>query len=471
MSFNVQFGTVYKKYNSTFTGGTGAHNVNCACVLKEECSTTHPKLLVDLSGTQIFNGDTLNHCYISMFNRFYFVDNWTYERGKWLAECSIDVLATWKSEIGNSSQYILRSASAYDGSVFDSLYPVKNVITHSAVTDSNPWDIYNGYYIVGIICAGQSGLGAIGYYAFTASQFRNLMVYLFDSLGQYINLTNIQQDMAIDTFKALFNPFQYIVSCMYIPFSMSGQMTTLTNIDVGYWAIPVQGGRLNSLSPSNITLNLPWSGTHPNANRGDYVYCNPYTTVEVDIPPFGHFQLPSDIVYDRNGVDVTIKVDWITGRGICYIGGLIAPYMTVEAQVGVPIQIAQMSVDLMGAVTTATQAVTSTISSVMSGDIAGAIGAGVAGIDSSIRASIPKMATMGSNGGLGQLVQPPTAIYTYYSLVDDDIDRNGRPLCETRTINRLSGYILCKDAVVDTGGTYEENAKISELMNGGFYYE
>jgi len=78
---------------------------------------------------------------------------------------------------------------------------------------------------------------------------------------------------------------------------------------------------------------------------------------------------------------------------------------------------------------------------------------------------------MGSNGGLGQLVQPPTAIYTYHEIVDDDIARNGAPLCQERTINTLSGYILCINASVETSGTYEENQQISNLMNTGFYYE
>lgn len=474
MSFNVQFGTVYKRHNSTFRGASGSHWLTLAVTLKEDCSVLRPSFFVDVAGTQIFGnggGATLNHCYVALFDRYYFIDNWTFERGHWRADCSIDVLATWRNTIGSSSQYVLRSASAKDGTIFDAMYPVKNAISYDTMTDSTPWDIYNGYYVVGIISGGGSGLGSVGYYAFTATQFKALMVYLFDDVGQYINLSNVAQDMSRDTFKALFNPFQYIVSCMYMPFDMSGQMTTLSNIDVGYWAIPVQGGRLNSLSPRNISISLPWTGTHPNANRGNYVYCSPYTDVDLDIPPFGHFKLPSDIVYDRGGVDLTIKVDWITGRGICYIGGLIAPYMTVESQVGVPIQISQMSTDWMGAVSTAAQGVGNTISAIMSGDIGGAIGAGVACIDSSIRAQVPTLATMGSNGGLGQLVQPPTAIYTYHEIVDDDITRNGAPLCQERTISTLSGYILCINASVETSGTYEENQQISNLMNTGFYYE
>lgn len=472
MAFTVQFGTVYKKHNSTFRGASGSHWLSLPCVLKEESSVTNPSLFVDVSGTEIFSTTgTLNHAYISLYDRYYFVDNWTYERGKWRADLSVDVLATWRTSIGNSSQYILRCSATHDGKIFDSMYPVKNEISYTYVNASNPWTVGSGYYIIGIVSGGGMGLGAVGYYALTQSQFHSLMTYLFGNIGAYFDLNQIAQDITEETFKALYNPFQYIVSAMYIPFDMSGQGLSQQNIDVGYWTIPVTGGRINSLTPRNISLSMGWGGSHPKASRGSYVYCNPYTNVELDFQPFGHFQLPSDIVYDRGGVDITVKVDFITGRGTAYIGGLIAPYMTVEAQVGVPICISQMSTDYLATASSAVQSVGNTVSSVLNGDVGGAISNAVSGIDSTIRSQVPRLSTMGSNGGFASLVQAPVTIYTYYDIVDDDNLRLGRPLCRHRTINEIAGYILCENASVETGGTFEENQEISRLMNGGFYYE
>ena len=112
-----------------------------------------------------------------------------------------------------------------------------------------------------------------------------------------------------------------------------------------------------------------------------------------------------------------------------------------------------------------------TVSSVLNGDVGGAISNAVSGIDSTIRAQVPRLSTMGANGGFASLVQAPVTIYTYYDLVDDDNDRLGRPLCRHRTISDIAGYILCENASVETGGTFEENQEISRLMNGGFYYE
>lgn len=472
MAFNVQFGTVVKRHNSTYGGGSGAHWCTLSCALKEESSITNPSLFVDITSSEIFSSEgALNHCYIPLYKRFYFIDNWTYERGKWRADCSIDVLTSFKTEIGNSSQYVLRCASQSDGAIFDALYPIKNNISYSYSNATNPWSIYGGTYVIGTISGGGMGLGCVGYYALTSTQFHSLMSYLFGNIGSYFDLNAIAQDISIDTFKALFNPFQYICSAMYLPFSLSGMNPSQQNIDVGYWTIPVQGGRLTTLEPYSRSFSLAWAGTHPKASRGDYVYCSPYTRVDVDFQPFGHFELPSDVIYSRGGVDIAFKVDTITGIGTCFIGGLIAPIMTITSQVGVPIKLSQMVTDYMNAFTTTAQGVGNTISKVMSGDIGGAIGSGVACIDSSIRAQIPTLSSIGNNGGLSSLVQAPVATYTYYDIVDDDNARNGRPLCKQRTINTLSGYILCNNASVETSGTFEENQEISRLMNTGFYYE
>ena len=130
-----------------------------------------------------------------------------------------------------------------------------------------------------------------------------------------------------------------------------------------------------------------------------------------------------------------------------------------------------MATDYLAVASTVTQGVANTVGSIMKGDGAGAISNAASGVDSAIRSQVPTMSTMGNNGGFSALTQAPVAVFTYYGLVDEDNTRLGRPLCKQRTINTLSGYILCENASVETGGTYEENQQISQLMNTGFYYE
>ena len=467
MALECVFGATNKKHNSTFTG---LHDIATSIVLKENCSVTNPSVFVALTAAEIFNvhGETLNHAYIPQFKRFYFVDNWTWERGRWRADLSVDVLATWKDEIGVSTQYILRAANDYDGNIFDKMYPTKNVISESTKYSTVPWTLADGYYIIGIV-SGATSFGAVTYYGFTAGDFTTFCNYMFGT--DYINVEQITQDISIETWKSLYNPFQYVVSCTFIPLDISNKLSTRA-VKVGHWNLPgITAGKLISITPASVSVWLEWAGAHPKEARGSYVYCGPYTEVDLDIQPFGHVSLPSDIIRKRGGIQCDIDVDVLTGQGTCFVGGYGAPIMTMKAQVGVPIRLAQMATDYLGTATTAVSGVAGVVSNVLSGDIAGAIGAGASAIDSTVRAQVPRLSTTGGGGGFSALVTDPRAIYRYYDLVNEDNAHLGRPLCARRRIDTLGDYILCEGAAVNTTGTFEENRMISNLMNTGFYFE
>lgn len=461
MALDVRFGNVSKKNNSTYTG---TFTASLSCILKESCSILNPSLFVEIG-----NPSSYNYCYISNFNRFYYVNNWTWERGRWLAECSVDVMATYKSQIGASSQYILRASNDSDGTILDTMYPTKNVISERSGYGSNPFQ--TGYYVIGMISP-YSVNGAVTYYAFTLGEFSNYCHYLF-STGQdsIYNLTDIAQDISIEMWKSLYNPSQYIVSCMYIPMDISNLLNPISSIPYGYWRIPVSGSIVVASIADTSSFNIPWEGQHPNDTRGDYVYCSPYTQVDFSFQPFGFVQLPSDIVYKQGGVYAELSVDVMTGEGILFLGGSTFPYAVLKAQVGVPIRIAQMSTDILGAATTAVSGVANTVGSVMSGDIAGAIATGASAIDSTVRAQVPKLSVVGGGGGLSALNYTPRAVFRYYSLVDEDNGRLGRPLCQHRQISSIGGYLLCENAAVDIPGTMEESERVNQIMNTGFYYE
>lgn len=464
MAFNVQFGTVGKSYNSTLTG---YHPVVLACELKEECSALTPSLFVSIDENSLFGSGTLNHCYIAEFDRYYFVDNWTYERGMWRADCSVDVMASFRYQIENSNQYVLRCSQAFDGSIYDTLYPVKNVIHETNIGIYNPYTI--GYYIVGII-SDQGGIGSVNYYVMNAAGYNAFCGVLFG--GNYIDMTDILQDMSIETWKSLYNPFQYIVSCMYfpvpVPFNGGSEY-----IHVGYWDLQLWGNTLSltqDIFSSSVSLASP---IHPNAGRGDFVYCSPYTELELTWLPFcGSLSLPPDVFYSRGIIDIDMVVDFITGSGTLYIGGNGDPVAVLSGQVGVPIQISQMHTDYLNMATTAISSVADSVSAGMKGDIAGAISNAATGIDSSIRSAVPKLQTTGANGSFSNVNSWPTLTIRFRELVDEDNAHLGRPLCQTVNIGSLgAGYIKCEGAKVSTPGTFEENNKVIQIMNEGFYYE
>ena len=458
MAITVQFGNVAKKSNSTYTG---TFQTSLSCVLKENCSILNPTILVNIG-----NPSGYNYCYISDFNRYYYVNDWTWDRGRWSANCSVDVLATYKTQIGASSQYILRASNDNDGAIMDTMYPTKNVISEIQAYGTSPWR--SGSYVIGIVSSDSTN-GAVSYYAFSSSQFSSLCSYLFG--GSIYDFNEITQDISRETWKSLYNPFQYIVSCMYIPIDISANYGSAVNVKVGYWTIPVSAYTLAISIPAEEGFTIPWTGSHPDDARGDYVYCNPYTQVDFSFPAFGFVQLPSDIVYKQGGITGNVSVDLVTGEGTLYLGDTTFPYMVLKSQVGIPIKLAQMATDVLGMSTTAVSGVAGTVSKALSGDIAGAIASGASAIDSTVRSQVPRLSTTGGAGGFSALIYPPRAIFRYYKLVDEDNARLGRPLCQHRQISSLGGYMLCENAAVDIPGTQEESTRVNEFMNAGFYYE
>ena len=459
MAITVQFGNVAKKSNSTYTG---TFTASLSCILKENCSILNPALFVDIG-----NPANYNYCYISDFGRYYYVNDWTYERGKWLAQCSVDVMATYKTQIGASSQYILRASNDSDGSVLDTMYPTKNVIYESSDYIPNPWNLA-GYYIVGIISK-SSQTGAVTYWAFTPTGMNNLCSYLFGT--SMYDMTQITQDMTEETWKSIYNPFQYIVSCMFIPMDVTANLAGTNYINVGYWTLPLQADVVASTLPISQDFTIQWSGAHPDVARGDYVYCNPYTQIDFTFQPFGFVQLPPDIVYARGGIECHIDVDIISGEGTLYIGSNQDPYIVLKAQIGVPVKLAQMTTDVLGTATTAISGVAGVVGSALSGDVAGAIATGASAIESTVKAQVPRLATTGGQGGRSAYVRNPRAVFRYFKLVDEDNARLGRPLCQHRQVSSLGGYMLCENAAVDIPGTMEESQRVQSIMNSGFYYE
>ena len=56
-------------------------------------------------------------------------------------------------------------------------------------------------------------------------------------------------------------------------------------------------------------------------------------------------------------------------------------------------------------------------------------------------------------------------------IVDENLTEFGRPLCATRQINTLSGYVQCGEEDHSFSGTRTENEEINRHLKQGFFYE
>ena len=451
------------------------------CQLKDETSFLNPvlKFAPNTLTSGLFSPDAFNYAFIPYWQRFYYITDWKYMNGVWECYLSVDVLASFKTEIGNTSAYIIRSASQYNGDILDTFYPTTTVCSiekQQISSDIFHTTIPGGSFVVGVVnnSASSNKMGAVIYYALTADQMKTLLAYLFsDSIYNASSITDITGGL----YKSLFNPFQYIVSCMWFPYAPSVFGTTTETISVGYWTTTVTSAVIvnNVVKEIGFKTNVAIS-QHPQIARGSYMNHAPYTRITAYYPPFG--EIPIDTTFLQFGSNSYLYgkmyIDHITGIADCYLSitngydtdTTADPYrfMTMRtAQVGVPIQISQVMSDYVSTLTSGVGAV----SSLFSGNIAGIFN----NIASGVQASMPKVSNLGANGSLVEIIEPPYLVVEHMQVVDENRTEFGRPLCNTRTISQLSGYIQCGEADHQFSATKTESEEINRNLKEGFFYE
>ena len=468
-----------KKKNST-AQPTGNGTVLSSVQLKEETSVLNPVIIINQNTTGMpspFNPAYFNYAYIQKFSRYYYITDVRWINGLWEMTLMVDVLASFKTGIGALSEYVIRSASAYDGSISDTLYPTNTGLYRNKEYFSNRFDS-TGVYVVGIINNSSNAVdGAITYYMMTNAEIGQLKTYLmsetFLSNNGLSNLTEMNKDLV----KAVFNPFQYIVSCRFFPVSYAtatANATSVSQIEVGWWQINVSAKRMPPGLYVDLQSDAVTMGSHPQAaTRGDYLNHAPYTERIVVHPMLGTVSLDPNKITGGQTVKVWFRVDMTTGECEAYIENAteaITLYRT-SIKAAIDVQLAQIAVDHIATTQSAINTVGSVVDSLFSGHVGTAISGAATGILNHLAASQPIMQTSGTNGNRTVYHIAP-AIYSYYrALVDEDLAHRGRPLCKEKTINTLSGFIQCTDAHAELNCFDPERAEIENYMNNGFYYE
>ena len=505
MSLTVSFWNYAKKENATSVPSAAPLHTFTNIQLKENCSIVNPAIKLNVSlSTNIY---TWNYCHIQEFNRYYYVTDWIWDAGLWIGELQVDVLASFRDRIGQQSLYVLRSASQSDGNIVDGTYPTTaGAATYSASSETNPFaGLYSanaGTYIVGIVSKNASG---VRYYAFNYVGFRLFCNELYSYSSGWLDID--PDEISEDLQKALVNPFQYVVSAFYLPvpvtwFTTSGIGTATTTIHFGWWDVTISSGA-RILDPGILysfttSLTIP---KHPSAStRGAYLNLSPYSIYTLRYYPFGTIDIDTEAICNWNTLDLYTDVDICTGKAILTlaVNGKGNPLRTIESSVAVPIPTAAVNVDYMGLGSKATgvAAVASAVGQLGSGEgtffqnvvqkgknfvanlragNTAAIAAGAKEAASNILSTA--MAAKATAEIIGQQgsytlfdVQSLTLSGRFIPIADEDLDHRGRPLCQVKTINTLSGFIMCADADIAIPCTDREKSAIQAYLEGGFYY-
>ena len=442
-----------KEHNSTKqpTGGT---EVNC--YLKENCSLIHPVFILDTA--------TFSTNYVQWGSRYYFVDDVVSIRNNAVElHCSVDPLASWKTEIGASSQYVVRSAAAHDEYIVDHMYPADVRTSIQTVEIDLGLDINNTTYVLGVVNYESQASGGITYYCMTASMMAQLMSYLFGGNWLDAPLT----ELSLELQKELVNPFQYIVSCMAFPFDVFDSGFPHDHIKFGYWTmdslatyiIPESGRYKNSFAGVQVPR-------HPQSNiRGAYLNSAPYTRMSLSAYGFGTCALDPQDYITNTQLSLNLLVDKYTGTGKIRISnsGDANTLFELNGQIGVPIQLSQITQNLVNA---GLSGVAATVSAIAGNPLGLA-----SGIASAAQAVMPQVVTSGSVGSMVNFLKKPILTMKFKNLVTVDNEHIGRPLMQMRTINTLSGFNMVENPDIDIPATSWEKDQIINFMRSGFYYE
>lgn len=513
MAFEVRFWTFTKEVNSTAIP-RDADGFPCQCVANNGIDIINPIISVRIPSPESLNpappiggeAPVWNYCHVPDMNRYYFVENWSWENGLWHAHLSVDVLATYKAQIGNMSAYVLRASRGWDGDIPDGMYPAKHLYTYDtkiATTGSSGWVVNprTGTYVIGVL-----GKGSTKFYAMPYTS----MVSFFTNLLSDTYATQVIGALQLGLYqeaKAIIDPLQYITTVTYIPVSFTAGTYTSQAIEVGYGSITVTCAEVGA-SGIDVTesvlfgfAGLPW---HPQmATRGTYLNYAPWTRRYLWLPPIGLMEL--DTTEMQSALSITCQIDMISGMGRFGIIGMTR-MNEIKTQVGVPIQMSQI-IDRGTGVLSWINKGANLVSQIMGGitggggtggmignvlgaergvglaggGIVGGIASGVSGVSamimSAIEAKIPTANTVGSTGGFVDLVGVPTLLSVFTHQVDDSVSTRGRPVCKQLTLSTLaatnndSGYILVADPDVSgIPGTAMERNMVASFLTGGFYY-
>lgn len=439
-----------KRINSTRQPGGGESR---SVVLKENTSIERP--------TFILSGPLPNYNYAEFDGRYYYVDDIvSIAHDLYELSCSIDYLATYKSEIGSYNCFVERSSSKYNVYINDGAVSAEQrlIAEQIATTPATSYDT-TGCYIVRVV-GKDSADGGVATYAMDISGLQSLLSYCFDE-------NNFTDEIVDQLVKTFFNPFQYIVSVMWFPIAKSSISGSASSVKLGWWEI---SGDFTLISSSGITELVSLS--IPANYYADYRAYHPnFTQVTLQIPGTGAINLDPTLLSEGSIWCETV-IDYITGDANTsiakYVGGVRrGTVATIAGKWGVPVTIGQLQ-SIVGGIT---QVAGNVIGLAMGSDNPGGniIGA-VEGVKNILS---PTPSVLGGAGNKQSLKIKSSYSVSIRNYGSGELATSvyGRPCCKNLTLSSIPGYIKCANASVPIPSLGKDRDIVNSYLNNGFYYE
>lgn len=472
MAYTVKLGTFAKNIESTAqpnTTGWAEYSVT----LKNGADISNPQLEISAGWGQIQDCN-----YAVMLNRYYWIVGKNMLRENFcVLDLKVDVLATYKTEIGSSSLYILRSSASSDGTIIDNYYPTKAAVTYTEEIEnpfyhSTPYT--NGFYVVNVSGAsidsnGDPISGTSILWKMSPSTFRDFITKV------YVNIDGFQAQDIFEAINKLLagSPTKLISSAMWFPGQVNFTTSASQRVYVGSWDSGVDAQLITDpiYVDSSMWMDI---NRHPQAStRGAFLNLAPYSIYTLCLPLFGSINLDPTLMIGGTQVHVYLRVDAVSGVATVEVdtGGNrpMLGYLTAQLGVAMPLNGQESGASVAGGIVSTLAGVAAAIAS--GGAAAPIIGAAGSGIGTAVSAMSGASFSSGSSGS----ILAPTASWrlnsTHFTLADEDNTHNGRPLCQVTTPASLGGFMIAQKGDVVMAGPLPEHEEVKRYLETGFFYE
>lgn len=482
------FYTLTKRKNSTLqpTGGTSL-DVN----LKSGTSLISPTFLLNLSSRPSYN-------YVSFEGRYYFVGEPVSVRNDlWEIQCEVDPLATYKSDILASTQFVAYSSISGGTWVADTRIPLqKNAVVAKASTTLNFLFTAGGFYVISAIGNGDgcqtwiTDIANIKKMINNISQWKDTVANTIknalpfpspnDEVEAYQNFTE-----AIIGTGSIGNAYvdapNCIRSCIWVPFFISffitgsGSTIKLGAFDTGATAYECVTGPVSRTA--SVTIPWQYSDWRRAVCEDVYLY----------LPLVGMVSIPSDEIVN----ETALNIEWsatATDGCIAYrvtAGNQVIGTYGANCAVNYPIGISQQASAgeiaqsfLSGFQSIASAAMNGSITPMQlpaTGFNMALTGAQAAYNTVNVQNTRHNSCIGGIGGGAGCGLSLDAECFTVAHptvIAPSDMQNTmGIPTQKPITLSSCTGYCECVNAHVAINGTATEMDMIDSYLNSGFYIE
>ena len=437
--------------------------------LKDMCDILAPSFILNSTNFEIN--------YVQAFGNYYFAQCFNLDGHRTEIKCSLDHLATFKTQIGSYNGLIEYCSASSDVTITDPRNAPTSLINATATSFSISGAAFNtvGGYILGVLSDNVTGsVGVIDYYTMTQVQMKAFCQELY-SQGFIQQLLD----------QAFYSAIESFVSCIWLP--MTGIGGGSTNIHIGRETMNAQGGhisdRIVSFSSGLTTLNF---SSHSGGAGSSMTYLEkaPYCTGILYLPFIGFVPIDMDIAAFTKSIALDGYIDILTGDIVYNVKYGAYRVSTYNGNLATKIPISAASYDAVGTATGA-MATIGGIGAALIGGIKGAgakmvlggLGAAAGGALSGVKSSeLHTMINGGNSSAIGaNLGTSPYAIIFQNEPEETNLlayqAKHGMPYYKIGTVSACGGFVQCADASVSIPGDGAEQDVVNNYLNSGIYYE